>query len=308
MKKFFNLKFQISLIILITLVFTIFGYFYNKQLTQKWYLKYSIEQTNVSQVYVGALDDVLKNISLFSSSNILNSFIDKKIYKQSVVNKNTFFKNLVINPSTIAFNAEGSLETLDKNLDQLILGINKNLQNEINEFIKSLDQITQRISLLSREFKKDDLTVSLEFYEREGVEPVGLTEEASTIVEILLARTDITQSTLNLLTRLSVLLRDLKNTNSTKFLELELEKLEKLSAIEVYEFKKIRRIASLLKEQNLIKINGQMEKVNLTPDLSVSLMSFAIFGFSLSLFLCVIIGIFSSRIGIKKLKALLNLK
>ena len=102
--------------------------------------------------------------------------------------------------------------------------------------------------------------------------------------------------------------RDLKNTNSTKFLELELKKLEKLSAIEEYEFRKIRRIANLLKEQNLIKINGQMEKVNLTPDLSVSLMSFAIFGFSLSLFLCVIIGIFSSRIGIKKLKALLNPK
>ena len=308
MKKFFSLKFQISLIVFTTLAFTISGYFYNQNLKQKWYFKYSIEQTNVTQVYVGALDDVFKNLSLFSSSNILNSFIDRKIYKQSVVNKNIFFKNLAINPDTIAFNAEGSLENLDKNLDLLILDINKNLQNEIEEFIKSLGQITEKVSNLSRKFKKDDLIVSLEFYEREGVEPVGLTEEASSIVEILLARTDITQSTINLLTRLSALLRDLKNTNSTKYLELELEKLAKLDAVEVLEFQKIERILNLLKNENLFKINGQIEKVNLTPPLSVSLISFAIFGFSLSLFLCVIIGIFSSRIGIKKLKALLNPK
>lgn len=308
MKKFFTLKFQISLIVLITLAFSLSGYFYNQNSKQKWYLKYSIEQTNVTQVYVGALDKIISNIPEFATTALLNSFISKKINQQSVFNKNTFFKNLVISTDIIAFNAEGSIENLDKNLDMLVLGINKNLQNEIVEFIETLGEINLKVSNLSREFKKDDLNVSLQFYEREGVEPVGLTEEASSIVEILLSRSDMTQSTVSLLTRLSALLRDLRNTNSTKYLELELDKLEKLSALEILEFEKVKRILNLLENEKLIRITGQVEKVSLSPSLSVSLISFTLFGFSLSLFVCVFIGIFSSRIGIKKLKALLNLK
>lgn len=308
MKKFFTVKFQISLIVLITLTFTLCGYFYNQNLTQRWYVKYSIEQTNAAEVYVGAIDKILTNISEFSTIDLLDSFIDKKIYKQSVINKNTFFKKLEISPNIIAFYVDGSLENLDKNLDMLILSVNKNLQVEIEDFIRKLGEINRNVSDLSRKYKKEDLIVSLEFYEREGVQPLGLTEEASSLVEILLSRSDTTQSTIKLLTRLDVLLRDLRNSNSTKFLELELHKLKILSSLEVLNFQKVERIINKLSNEKIIRINGQIEKVSLLPTLLVSLTSFAIFGFSLSLFVCVIIGIFSTRIRIKKLKALLNLK
>lgn len=308
MKKFFTVKFQISLIVLITLTFTLCGYFYNQNLTQRWYVKYSIEQTNAAEVYVGAIDKILTNISEFSTIDLLDSFIDKKIYKQSVINNNTFFKKLEISPNIIAFYVDGSLENLDKNLDMLILSVNKNLQVEIVDFIRKLGEINRNVSDLSRKYKKEDLIVSLEFYEREGVQPLGLTEEASSLVEILLSRSDTTQSTIKLLTRLDVLLRDLRNSNSTKFLELELHKLKILSSLEVLNFQKVERIINKLSNEKIIRINGQIEKVSLLPTLLVSLTSFAIFGFSLSLFVCVIIGIFSTRIRIKKLKALLNLK
>ena len=308
MKKFFTLKFQISLIVLVTLAFTLCGYFYNQNLTQRWYVKYSIERTNAAEVYVGAIDKILTNIPEFTTINLLDSFVKKKIIKQSMINKNTFFKNLVISPDIIAFNAEDSLENLDKNLDMLILSVNENLHVEIVDFIRKLGEINRNVSDLSRKYKKEDLIVSLEFYEREGVQPLGLTEEASSLVEILLSRSDTTQSTIKLLTRLGALLRDLRNSNSTKFLELELHKLKILSSLEVLNFQKVEQIINKLSNEKIIRINGQIEKVSLSPTLLVSLTSFAIFGFSLSLFVCVIIGIFSTRIGIKKLKALLDLK
>jgi len=308
MKKFFTLKFQTILIVLVTLAFTLAGYFYNQNLKQRWYVKYSIEQTNAAEGYVSAIDNILTNISEFATIDLLGSFILKRINKQSAINQDTFFKNLVISPDIIAFNVEGSVENLDKNLDMLILSINKNLQDEIVDFIRILSEINQNISDLSRKFKKDDLFFSLEFYEKEGVQPLGLTEEASSLVEILLSSSEVTPSTFKLLSRLGTLLRDLRNTNSTKFLELELEKLETLSSLEVLNFEKVERIVNKLSNEKIIRINGQIEKVNLSPTLSVSLISFAIFGFSLSIFLFVLIGIFSSKIGIKKLKALLNLK
>ena len=308
MKKFFTLKFQTILIVLVTLAFTLAGYFYNQNLKQRWYVKYSIEQTNAAEGYVSAIDNILTNISEFATIDLLGSFILKRINKQSAIIQDTFFKNLVISPDIIAFNVEGSVENLDKNLDMLILSINKNLQDEIVDFIRILSEINQNVSDLSRKFKKDDLFFSLEFYEREGVQPLGLTEEASSLVEILLSSSEVTPSTFKLLSRLGTLLRDLRNTNSTKFLELELEKLETLSSLEVLNFEKVERIVNKLSNEKIIRINGQIEKVNLSPTLSVSLISFAIFGFSLSIFLFVLIGIFSSKIGIKKLKALLNLK
>tara|TARA_Y100000389_G_C17395742_1_gene482390 strand:- start:12 stop:935 length:924 start_codon:yes stop_codon:yes gene_type:complete len=307
MKKFFTLKFQISLIVLVTLAFTLAGYFYNQNFTQRWYIKYSIERTNATEVYIGAIDNILTNIPEFATMDLLDSFVKKKIIKQSMINKKTFFKNLVISPDIIAFNAEGSLENLDKNLDMLILSVNKNLQDEIEDFIKTLGEINQNISDLFRKFQKDDLTVSLEFYEREGIQPLALTEEASTLVEILLSRSD-NESSIEILSSLGSILRDLRNSNSTKFLELELEKLNVLSSLEIFNFEKVARIINKLSNEKIIRINGQIEKVNLSPTLSVSLISFALFGFSLSLFVCVIIGIFSTRIGIKKLKALLDLK
>ena len=308
MKKFFTVKFQISLIVLTTLTFTLCGYFYNQNLTQRWYVKYSIERTNAAEVYVGAIDKILTNISEFSTIDLLDSFIDKKIYKQSVINKNTFFKKLEISPNIIAFYVEGSLENLDKNLDMLVLSVNKNLQVEIVDFIKKLGEINRDVSDLLRKYKKEDLIVSLEFFEREDVQPLGITEDASSLVEILLSRSDTTPGTIKLLRELDVLLRDLKNSNSTKFLELELHKLKILSSLEVLNFQKVERIINKLSNEKIIRINGQIEKVSLLPTLLVSLTSFAIFGFSLSLFVCVIIGIFSTRIRIKKLKALLNLK
>ena len=308
MKKFFTLKFQISLIVLVTLAFTLAGYFYNQNLKQRWYVKYSIEQTNAAEGYVSAIDNILTNISEFATIDLLGSFILKRINKQSAINQDTFFKNLVISPDIIAFNVEGSVENLDKNLDMLILSINKNLQDEIEDFIRILSEINQNVSDLSRKLKKEDLIVSLEFYEREGIRPLGLTEEASSLVEILLSSSEVNPSTIRLLSRLGTILRDLRNTNSTKFLELELEKLEILSSLEVLNFEKVERIVNKLSNEKIIRINGQIEKVNLSPTLSLSLISFAIFGFSLSIFLFVLIGIFSSKIGIKKLKALLNLK
>ena len=307
MKKFFTLKFQISLIVLVTLAFTLCGYFYNQNLTQRWYVKYSIERTNAAEVYVGAIDKILTNIPEFTTINLLDSFVKKKIIKQSMINKNTFFKNLVISPDIIAFNAEDSLENLDKNLDMLILSVNENLHVEIVDFIRKLGEINRNVSDLSRKYKKEDLIVSLEFYEREGVQPLGLTEEASSLVEILLSRSD-NESTIEILSSLGSILRDLRNSNSTKFLELELHKLKILSSLEVLNFQKVEQIINKLSNEKIIRINGQIEKVSLSPTLLVSLTSFAIFGFSLSLFVCVIIGIFSTRIGIKKLKALLDLK
>ena len=59
---------------------------------------------------------------------------------------------------------------------------------------------------------------------------------------------------------------------------------------------------------DILKLNGLIEKKNLKPSFVTTSISFAMFGLTLSIFLSLIIGIFSKKINIKKLSTLLNLK
>ena len=300
MKKLLNLKYQSSIIILTTLIFTICGYFYNQSIPQKWYFKYSIEETNASLVYVNSIDSTFNSINI-GGTNVVKSFLNDKIYRQAVLNENPFFQNLEVSPQTIAFYTEGSLENLNANLDNLLFQMNKNIHSEVKDFVTFLEETTLRVSELTHKIKRDELGVALEYYEREGIEPVGFTEEIINIVDLLHARDDLTQTVRSYLLRLSALLNDLKNTTSTQFLELELEKLEKLGNIKALEFGKVKNIYKMFENNDILKINGLIEKKNLKPSWVTTSTSFAIFGITLSLLFILFIGIFSRKINIKKL-------
>lgn len=307
MKKLLNLKYQSLIIILTTLIFTICGYFYNQSIPQKWYFKYSIEETHASLVYVNSIDNTFNSINI-GGTNVVKSILNDKIYRQAVLNENPFFQNLEVSPQTIAFYTEGSLENLNANLDNLLFQMNKNIHSEVKDFLTFLEESTLRVSELTHKIKRDELGVVLEYYEREGIEPVGFTEEIINIVDLLHARDDLTQTVRNYLLRLSALLNDLKNTTSTQFLELELEKLEKLGNRDSLEFNKIKNIYKDFTSHDILKLNGLIEKKNLKPSFVTTSISFAMFGLTLSIFLSLIIGIFSTKINIKKLLTLLNLK
>jgi len=307
MKKYFNLKYQSLITILITLIFAISGYYYNQSIPQKWYFKYSIGKTNNTKVYIHYIDRAFNSMNKGSAS-VINSFIQDQIYKQSVLNKNPALQNLEITPDLIAFYTEGSLENLNENLDALLLQINKNLHLEVSDYINSLESTISRVSELNYKIKQDELNVALEFYKKKGIEPVGFAQEIINIVEILHDRDDLTQTVRNYLLRLSALLNDLKNNSSTQFLELDLEKSKKLGNKDSLEFSKIRNIHKVFAGNDILKLNGLIEKKNLKPSFVTTSISFAMFGLTFSIFLSLIIGIFSKKINIKKLSTLLNLK
>jgi hypothetical protein len=307
MKKYFNLKYQSLITILITLIFAISGYYYNQSIPQKWYFKYSIGKTNNTRVYIRYIDSTFNSMK-DGGTNVINSFIQDKIYKQAVLNKNPALQNLEITPDLIAFYTEGSLENLNENLDALLSQINSNIHLEIKNYIDSLESTISTVSELNYEIKKDELGVAVEFYNREGIEPVGFTREIINIVDILHTRDDLTQTVRGYLLRLSALLNDLKNTTSIQFLQLDLEKRKKLGNRDSLEFSKIKKIYKEFASHDILKLNGLIEKKNLKPSFVTTSISFAMFGLTLSIFLSLIIGIFSKKINIKKLSTLLNLK
>jgi hypothetical protein len=306
MKKKFNLKIQIIIIIFTTAVFALAGYFYNQKQPNKWYVKYSIDQTYFSKSNIKAMDETLSGISIFSSTTILSQFLDKKIYELPMYNENSYFKNLVINHDLLAFNTNGPLDNLDKNLNELVNILNQKLRAELTKYVKSLSNVNKNVGLYERELKIDDLTLSLEFYEKEGVDPAGVSEEALDMVNFLMSRDSNTVVDTNLLTKLSFILMKIKNNNSTKFMYLELEKLKKLGTKNMLEFKKIEKLLETLIKSEIIEIGNQMEVTNQKPLIIVTVITFTIFGFSISFLICTIILIFLRKINTKKLLTLLN--
>tara|TARA_X000001036_G_scaffold438226_1_gene485505 strand:+ start:2316 stop:3218 length:903 start_codon:yes stop_codon:yes gene_type:complete len=290
---------QIIFIILITLSFAIAGYVYNKKQTSSFYVKYSISLTDKAKVYIRAMDTLLSGLEF--GNNVLLSFIDQKIVKQTVLNENPYFKDLYIDSQQIIFKTNGSIKNLDEKIKKLLVTLNTNLRIEVIDFIRTADDVNKATSAISKDLRLKDLDFSLKFYEKNSGQPIPVIDDAFEIVEYLYSRSDNTLTEEELLSSLMKELKKIKEATSSKFLKLEFEKLKAFGTNQRLTFMKIDKLSKNISEIDIIELNGLRELTSLKTELLVSVISFSIFGFSISLMILLINLIFSKKINIKKL-------
>ena len=251
MKKFYNSYILITLVIVTTLFFALAGYFYNQKLPNSWYFKYSISLTDSSKIQIGAMNNLFGQFPLLNDNVDLKKFIDEKIHLQDIPEKNPYFENLTINTAEMTFTKRSSLNDLDENLKKLLKNINTNLQNEIFGYLNSIENANNDLMILSKDLKMQDLLFSIKFYKETGT-GVHYSDEAARLVQYLESRPGNSPQEIIIFDKLLQILTDVRNINSIKFLELELEKLKEQGSREMIQSKKITSLSNKIINSEII--------------------------------------------------------
>ena len=283
--KFLKLKNSILFVVTITIISGISGFIYNTQIVPSWFLKYQIDMTPEVKVYANALDTGVAKLDIgFSSTGPVIIWAQQRISKQKLV-KDERIKNFVIKPDTIAFTLTGtdSTNNIENEVKQIISRLNKELKSELSELLDLYTQTAVEFLEIKKEIGLEQIKETIKFYEDRNFSNSEISARALDIIMFYLTKYNVSDTEQTFFQNLQYSLQEFEKFNVKVNMDLLFNRLENLKPERNVELIMIDRMKNNILSTKIYTYVKNIEKVNIKPKPIVSIISFSIFGFFLSI-------------------------
>lgn len=278
---------KIFFILFVTFISGLSGSIYNSKLKESWFIKYEMDLSPKLFIYGKIIDNNIYSLQLpfFKNTEILD-FTQMKSYKNEIF-LNERIKKADITPDNITLYINGPLDSIEDDLNSIIVSLNKFLQSELNILLTNL------IEQANIFFDKKQSIKMQKYLRDKNLKDIYNNTDIPIIIENKNILIDINEN--------------FTDSNKKKFEEImvNLDKLQKLfrqndnlnqilnkRKIENLKLQEIKEIKNKLIEAQIYKLSKLLQKADLRPKMSVSIIAFSLTGFFISFFIIVIFGLF----------------
>ena len=298
-------------IILLPILFGFLGYVYNQSTKDNWNYRYEVKKSFPAIIYLNSIDEKMVRLKVSDTTHI--KFKDAVgpiiVENQNFIRKKfPSLKELNISEKYINFRAD-NFEIAEKLIDEVVFELNTVIRAGISERLNIYTQ--NAIDLISnqKDIKKKELKRSIEFYKDKKVTPLSLSPKSGlTIDNYLLSEKN--EDNKELIENLKAELIDYEYYNAVHKFELMLLELNSTDEKDNVNLLTVEDINKKLKNTNIMINIGLDGRFNTKPKLLTSILSFAVFGFFISLvtIFLVLNSRFLKELTLKKLLTLPHLK
>ena len=286
--KYLNINTKFLFVLFFTFVSGISGLIYNTQLNNSWYIKYRIGMNTDIDAHSNIIDQMVADLKVGYGTGSIIVRAQQKISNIKLV-KDKRMSNFVIKPDTIAFNVFGSMDGIEAEVEQIVKRLNIELKKEINNFL----DIFVENATLSLKMKQNEkikiLKNEIQFYESKPEFNSDIFGDTVKGIEDIL-NSNLDKNLKDNFEKTILLLKKIELQN------LLLSSKKRLNNILKEDIQSKRELLTIIdKKNNIISqdiffLINRIEEVNLKPRKTISLLSFSIVGFLISI---VLINIFS---------------
>ena len=301
---------HISLLILI--IFLSAGFFFNKNLSAKWFIKYSID-TNIK---LSAISEVMNNVLLelgIKSKDVdsLEVFVNEQIKKTDISFISDKFSSIskpILASNSIIFYTN-DLNNIDQKIEYIVNQIEQKIKPQIFEWVVTYKEISERKLEFTKQIQIQDKLNELNFYNSKQFKDNIDAEKERQFLEYEAAFKkfeDKNSDTFSILANYELL--NMYTRDPKSLVEFDLEMLKKNKPKD-YEFLEIVQSLELdLKNLKVIKPGAMMTKFDKKPSLANSLITFSIIGFFVSIMFILLTSKFSKQLKTRMSSFLLDPK
>ena len=298
-------------IILLPILFGFLGYVYNQSAEDNWNYRYKVSKSFPAVIYLSSIDEKMIRLKVSDTTHV--KFVDSIgpiiVENQSFIRKKfPSLKELNISEKYINFRAD-NFEIAEKLIDEVMVELNKVIRAGISERLNIYTQNAVDLILSQKEIKKKELQRSIELYKDKKVTPLSLSPKTGlTIDNYLLSEKN--QDNKELIENLKAELIDYEYYNAVHKFELMLLELNSTDEKDNINLITVKDINQKLSNTNIMINIGLDGRFNTKPKLLTSILSFAVFGFFISLVIIFLVlnSRFLKELTLKKLLTLPNLK
>ena len=298
-------------IILLPILFGFLGYVYNQSAEDNWNYRYKVSKSFPAIIYLNSIDEKMVRLKVSDTTHI--KFKDAVgpiiVENQNFIRKKfPSLKELNISEKYINFRAD-NFEIAEKLIDEVMVELNKVVRAGISERLNIYTQNAVDLILSQKEIKKKELQRSIEFYKDKKVTPLSLSPKTGlTIDNYLLSEKN--QDNKELIENLKAELIDYEYYNAVHKFELMLLELNSTDEKDNINLITVKDINQKLSNTNIMINIGLDGRFNTKPKLLTSILSFAVFGFFVSIVIIFLVlnSRFLKELALKKLLTLPHLK
>lgn len=299
------------LFLLILILFLSAGFFFNKYLPNKWFIKYSID-TNIK---LSAISEVLNNVFLelgVKSKDVasLEEFVSKQIKKTDISFISDKFSS--ISKPSLELNSiifyTNDLNNIDQKIEYIVNQIEQDIKPQIFQWILTYKVISERKLEFSKQNKIQKKLNEFNYYNSKKFQDNMDSEKVRQFREYEAALKEFDKNSevfpnlgfFELLTNFS------RNPKSKVEFDLEMSKKNKSINHELLEI--VQSLQLDLKDLKIIKPGKMMTKFDKKPSLTNSLITFSIIGFFVYIIIILLTSKFSKQLKTRMSSFLLDPK